>query len=283
MSGLLVDWTLYTPVAEIPDGFVLYQNMVIPLPTFNALSAQGFFQAPASMPRPTNKSAMPAYVPQRLQSVALEPFARANNNNAATWIQYAQSKLAQMECPQQFWIAEISIHLTHDAGTWCNKWHKEHTDKNWDTFKQYFLAIFVLKDTALMIIHQVKNLTQTGTVKELTCAYKYRNIPDNTLVQDNILCTIKRDKQNKKWQQFPLIGETAAKSWGQETKIKNKNFNLDRFYTPSAGRTPNCQTPAASQPPPPTHSCQPVPHPGRQMGKPKKAISPNPNRGGTAA
>ncbi|KAJ9083269.1 hypothetical protein DSO57_1036356 [Entomophthora muscae] len=95
MSGLLLDWTPYTPGANIPD-----------------------------------KNTMPAYVAQRLQSAALESFAGANNNNAAAWIQSAQSKLAQMECPQQFWIVEISIYLTHNTGTWCNKWHKEHTEKN---------------------------------------------------------------------------------------------------------------------------------------------------------
>ncbi|KAJ9060102.1 hypothetical protein DSO57_1034441 [Entomophthora muscae] len=133
---------------------------------------QGFFQTPSLMLQPADKTTMPAYVAQRVCSTALEPFARANDNNAAVWIQSTQSKLAQMKCPQQLWIAEISICLTHDAGTWFDKWHKEHTDKNWDIFKQDFLERFVLKDTALMIIHQVKNLTQTGTVKELTHAYK---------------------------------------------------------------------------------------------------------------
>ncbi|KAJ9055451.1 hypothetical protein DSO57_1003948 [Entomophthora muscae] len=169
MSGLPPNWTLYTPGAEIPNGFVLYQNTVVLLPAFNTMSAQGFFQAPSLMLQPANKTTMPAYVAQRLQRAALEPFAGANNDNAAAWIQSAHSKLAQMECPQQFWIAEISIFLTHDAGTWCNKWHEEHTNKNWDIFKQDFLERFVLKDTALMIFYQVKNLTQTGTVKELTC------------------------------------------------------------------------------------------------------------------
>ncbi|KAJ9079780.1 hypothetical protein DSO57_1031951 [Entomophthora muscae] len=77
-----------------------------------------------------------------------------------------------MEFLQQFWISEISIYLTHNAGTWCDKWHKEHTKKNWDTFKQDLLARFVLKDTVLMIIRQLKNLTQTGTMKELTRTYK---------------------------------------------------------------------------------------------------------------
>ncbi|KAJ9064093.1 hypothetical protein DSO57_1034033 [Entomophthora muscae] len=38
-----------------------------------------------------------------------------------------------------------------------------------------------------------------------------RNIPDNTLAQDTILVTIGPYKQNEKLQQFPLIGETAAK------------------------------------------------------------------------
>ncbi|KAJ9066378.1 hypothetical protein DSO57_1010120 [Entomophthora muscae] len=70
----------------------------------------------------------PCGLPHMLQH--LEPFAGANNDNSAAWIQSAQSKLAQMKYPQQFWIAEISICLTHDAGTWCNKWHKEHTNNN---------------------------------------------------------------------------------------------------------------------------------------------------------
>ncbi|KAJ9066901.1 hypothetical protein DSO57_1004983 [Entomophthora muscae] len=61
-----------------------------------------------------------------------------------------------MECPQRFWIVEISIQLTHDAGTWCNKWHKEHMEENWDIFKQDFLARFALKDTTLVIIHQAQ-------------------------------------------------------------------------------------------------------------------------------
>ncbi|KAJ9063861.1 hypothetical protein DSO57_1036487 [Entomophthora muscae] len=84
ISVTLPDWTLYTPGTKIPNGFVLYQNTVILLTAFNAMSAQGFFQAPSLMPQPADKNTMPAYVAQRLQSAALEPFARANNNNAAT-------------------------------------------------------------------------------------------------------------------------------------------------------------------------------------------------------
>ncbi|KAJ9049750.1 hypothetical protein DSO57_1021262 [Entomophthora muscae] len=117
MSGLPLGWALYTPGAKIPDGFVLYQNTAIPHPAFNTTSAQGFFQTATTIPQPTDKSTMPAYVAQRLRSAALEPFAGANSNNTTTWIQSAQSKLAQMKCPQQFWITEISIQLTHNAGT----------------------------------------------------------------------------------------------------------------------------------------------------------------------
>ncbi|KAJ9074524.1 hypothetical protein DSO57_1005547 [Entomophthora muscae] len=131
-----------------------------------------------------------------------------------------------------------------------------------------------------------------------------RNIPDNTVVQDNILCTINCEKQNKKWQQFPLIGETAAGSQGQKIRIKNNNFNLDRFYTLSVGRA--ASRPTASRMPAAhwawrlTRACLPAPtsHPPTtssqsptqaakwgncQKGKPKKAISPNLNGGGTAA
>ncbi|KAJ9072052.1 hypothetical protein DSO57_1031151 [Entomophthora muscae] len=189
MSGLPPDWTPYTPGTEIPDGFVLYQNMVILLPAFNVMSAQGFFQAPSLMPQPADETTMPAYIVQRLQSTALEPFAGANGDNTATWIQSAQRKLAQIECPQQFWITEISICLTHDAGTWCDKWHKKHTDKNWDIFKQDFLTRFVLKDTALMIIHQVKNLTQTGTC--CNCAVLAELQGENIYkIDNNLYCEI---------------------------------------------------------------------------------------------
>ncbi|KAJ9084181.1 hypothetical protein DSO57_1027120 [Entomophthora muscae] len=52
------------------------------------------------------------------------------------------------------------------------KWHEDHPEKDWGTYKRDFLARFVMKDTALMIIRQVMNLTQAGTVKELTRAYK---------------------------------------------------------------------------------------------------------------
>ncbi|KAJ9055651.1 hypothetical protein DSO57_1001631 [Entomophthora muscae] len=69
----------------------------------------------------TEEGTMPAYMAQQLWCASLEPFAGANNNNATACIQSAQRKLAQMKCPQNFWITEISIHLIHDTGTWCNK------------------------------------------------------------------------------------------------------------------------------------------------------------------
>ncbi|KAJ9051066.1 hypothetical protein DSO57_1008329 [Entomophthora muscae] len=101
-----------------------------------------------------------------------------------------------------------------------------------------------------------------------------RNIPDNTVAQNNSLCTINCKKQNKKWQQFPLIGETAAGSQGQKIQIKNKVFNWTGFI-PVCGlrgwlpavRTPNRQAPAEPGGLPARACCQPVPHPGCQMGK----------------
>ncbi|KAJ9060718.1 hypothetical protein DSO57_1027932 [Entomophthora muscae] len=147
---------------------VLNQNIGIPFSAFNALSAQGFFQAPTTVPQATDKSIMPANIAQRLWSAALEPFSGANNNNATAWIQSAQSKLAQIECLQGFWIAEISIQLTYNSGTWYDKWHEDHTEKDWYIFKQDFLEKFMLKDTTLMIIRQVKNLTQVDMVNKLT-------------------------------------------------------------------------------------------------------------------
>ncbi|KAJ9066563.1 hypothetical protein DSO57_1008201 [Entomophthora muscae] len=82
--------------------------------------------------------------------------------------------------------------------------------------------------------------------------------------------------------QFPLIGESAVGSQGQEKQIKNKVFNLDGFYTPSAGHTPDCQA-SAGRTPGLVARLPPAKWGNCQKGKPKKAISPNPNGGGTAA
>ncbi|KAJ9081714.1 hypothetical protein DSO57_1011744 [Entomophthora muscae] len=77
------------------------------------------------------------------------------------------------------------------------------------------------------------------------------NIPDNTGVQKDVLCTLQYKEQDKKRQQFPLIGETAA------------------------GRVAGYQASTATRPPAEWGNCQ--------KEKPEKAISPNPNGGGTAA
>ncbi|KAJ9089546.1 hypothetical protein DSO57_1011832 [Entomophthora muscae] len=89
-----------------------------------------------------------------------------------------------------------------------------------------------------------------------------RNIPDSTLCQDKLLCAIKLKEQNKKLQQFPLIGKTATKHQAKESKIKKWNFGENRFYTLAADRAAGCQ---------PASGRQRIPHNGtvhpRQMRK----------------
>ncbi|KAJ9057983.1 hypothetical protein DSO57_1017311 [Entomophthora muscae] len=59
MPGLPVDWMPYTPEPNIPEGYILDQNMAVPVCAFNALSAQGFFQAPSVLPQANDESSMP--------------------------------------------------------------------------------------------------------------------------------------------------------------------------------------------------------------------------------
>ncbi|KAJ9052376.1 hypothetical protein DSO57_1034884 [Entomophthora muscae] len=121
---------------------------------------------------------------------------------------------------------------------------------------------------------KINQVSETSTSKEFLYIFFVRKIPDNTGVQEVALSTHQNNKQNKKGQQFPLIGETAAESRAFKTGIKNNFFDSDRFCTPSAGRTPDRQ-PATQPLPAEWGNCQ--------KGNPEKAISPNPNRGGTAA
>ncbi|KAJ9054501.1 hypothetical protein DSO57_1013800 [Entomophthora muscae] len=66
-----------------------------------------------------------------------------------------------------------------------------------------------------------------------------RNIPDNNLLHNKILCTIDLKSQKKKLQQFPLIGETAAKQQVITEEIKILEIQKFGFYTPPAGNTAN--------------------------------------------
>ncbi|KAJ9090534.1 hypothetical protein DSO57_1001504 [Entomophthora muscae] len=80
-----------------------------------------------------------------------------------------------------------------------------------------------------------------------------RNIPDNNFLEDNILCPINLKSQNKKLQQFPLIGETAAKQQVLNEEIKNLEIQKFGFYTrpratrPAARRLPAPITQPASR------------------------------------
>ncbi|KAJ9055144.1 hypothetical protein DSO57_1007368 [Entomophthora muscae] len=88
------------------------------LTAFNALSAQGFFQALTTIPQVTDKSTMSAHVAQKLCITALEPFSGANENNTTAWIQSSHNKLAQMECPQRSGLQRFpsALHTTQVPG-----------------------------------------------------------------------------------------------------------------------------------------------------------------------
>ncbi|KAJ9050685.1 hypothetical protein DSO57_1012224 [Entomophthora muscae] len=79
-----------------------------------------------------------------------------------------------------------------------------------------------------------------------------RNIPDNKLCQDKILCAIDLKSQDKKLQQIPLIGETATKQPADKKEFKNLKVLKSEFYTPAADCAASCQLPA----------CQPNAQPG---------------------
>ncbi|KAJ9059009.1 hypothetical protein DSO57_1006782 [Entomophthora muscae] len=73
-----------------------------------------------------------------------------------------------------------------------------------------------------------------------------KNITDNNLLQDKILCTIDLKSQEKKLQQFPLIKETASKQQVFEKEFKNSGFIPSR--TAGCQLSADCK-PAAIQPP----------------------------------
>ncbi|KAJ9077109.1 hypothetical protein DSO57_1019845 [Entomophthora muscae] len=116
--------------------------------------------------------------------------------------------------------------------------------------------------------------------------------------KDKLLGAIKLKSKIKKLQQFPLIGETAAKQQAKESKIKKWDVEKNGLYTlaadhaaghPQAARRAwwlACTRlpPASGGVHPPMAGLSiPTKWGNSPIGNPQKAISPNPKGGGTAA
>ncbi|KAJ9052722.1 hypothetical protein DSO57_1031410 [Entomophthora muscae] len=115
-----------------------------------------------------------------------------------------------------------------------------------------------------------------------------RNIPDNTLCQDKLLCAIELKEQNKILQQFPLIGETATKRQAKESKIKKCNFGGNGFIPQLWTARPAASCPQAARQPasqrgdsaPSRRDCLPLPN-GEivSLGTPKRQFPQTPKEG----
>ncbi|KAJ9073312.1 hypothetical protein DSO57_1017872 [Entomophthora muscae] len=120
-----------------------------------------------------------------------------------------------------------------------------------------------------------------------------RNIPDNTGVQKDVLCTLQYKEQDKKGSSSPLLGKLLREARGLSQELKMKFLIQTGFIPqPRAWWLAHARPPPATQPPPtrllppasqPPPACLPAKWGNCQKGKPKKAISPNPNGGGTVA
>ncbi|KAJ9053865.1 hypothetical protein DSO57_1020306 [Entomophthora muscae] len=80
-----------------------------------------------------------------------------------------------------------------------------------------------------------------------------RNIPDNNLLEDKILCTIDLESQDKKLQQFPLSGGTAARQ--QPRAVRRPHAQPGSSPVPGP-HLPASQWEAAH---PPRWDCPPLP------------------------
>ncbi|KAJ9073209.1 hypothetical protein DSO57_1018962 [Entomophthora muscae] len=112
--------------------------------------------------------------------------------------------------------------------------------------------------TRIKLVEPAKNLANTPELITQYCQQvgqpkregkaTVRNIPDNNLLDNKILATMGPTGQDKKWQQFPLIEETAAKKTGVKKETEKSSIFKFCFYSLAAGCTANCQAPAGRTP-----------------------------------
>jgi hypothetical protein len=116
---------------------------------------------------------IPNHVLQRLRNVDFGSFSGNVEENPTQWIQSAQNKLNQVECPQRFWRSEVAIRLTHDAALWSERWiETTHAiDQTWDNYKAAFLVQFAPPDTEVRIARAAKCLRHTGSIQEYIRAW----------------------------------------------------------------------------------------------------------------
>ena len=111
---------------------------------------------------------MPTHILQRLRNIEFGVFTGNIEENATQWIQSAQNKLAQVDCPPRFWRSKVAIRFTQDAALWSEEWSQStpEEDQSWDAYKAASLAHFAPPDTEVWVARAAKELRHTVTVQE---------------------------------------------------------------------------------------------------------------------
>lgn len=159
-------WLVYNPDEDIPNTHVFFNGLLIPYAQHVAMARLGVLNQTGHPPPPPEQG-IPKYVLNRLQMAELGTFACNTEENAANWIDSIEHKLSQVECPERYWISEVSLRLKLEASKWADNWQRENrTNPTWTLFKTEFLERFHRPEMDLNIIAVIENLKQTDTVRD---------------------------------------------------------------------------------------------------------------------
>ena len=103
-------WKEYTPGVNVPTGFIIHENVLIPTEEYNSLVVRGILQANVSTNGNSGGSQdsgqdseeMPSHVLHQLKFIKLDEFSGSEQNNAELWINTVQTYFKQVKVPEIF-------------------------------------------------------------------------------------------------------------------------------------------------------------------------------------
>ncbi|KAJ9061908.1 hypothetical protein DSO57_1015940 [Entomophthora muscae] len=166
-------WRVYKEGQDIPTGFVIYNNVLVPNEQYNTLKAHRLLPTVPTTTAP-QQSEIPNIVFQRLCTAKIGAFVGLRQENALLWINSTERKFEQVEYPCQLWFSEISLCVTGTASLFVSRWLAQHPSQKraWELFKSTFLKKFSMKDSNVVIMTELQTFKMTGTIEEYIAAYK---------------------------------------------------------------------------------------------------------------
>ena len=214
---------MYVVGDAVPQGHVIYQNMVVPVSIYNALQL-GANPLVAVQPEP-----------QQYCNFKLPIFAGKEDNNLQNWLKNAFNKLRLYNIPKRHWVRESANFLEGLALVWFNNWMNTTNNFSWDNFQNGMNTRFGCQHSCLSVARMWDNLKHNNSVDKYIKAHdKIRTLASNEVdANHSLVCHLFLRNLKPGVARFIRNEDCAtiedayreARNAKQKMKLTSKNYN----------------------------------------------------------